>query len=113
MPPFTVEDPTFQPAVRYISAITNSNPAVITTTFDHDYQTGLIVRIVLPDEAGMPQINKKIGTITVTADDEFTINIDTTHFDVFTLPVLDYAQVVPIGEDNAILYQATRNVLRN
>ena len=31
------EDPTYQPAMRVIQAITQANPAIVTTTFDHDY----------------------------------------------------------------------------
>jgi len=106
--------PIFQPALRIINAITNSNPAAVTTSFDHDYITGEIVRLYVPSNFGMTQINKLVGTIDVTGSDTFTIDIDSTQFDIFSVPTVhkqQYAQVAPIGEINSILTAATRNTL--
>jgi hypothetical protein len=72
--------------MRLISAITNDNPASVTTTFDHDYTDGLIVRFNIPKAEGMTQLDKMTGTITVTGTDTFTVNIDTTSFDAFAIP---------------------------
>lgn len=109
-------DPTYKPAMRIISAITNANPASVTTTFDHGYQTGTIVRLIIPDGFGMMQANHLTGTITVTGDTTFSINIDTNPFDVFSSSVVfpqdqQSAQVVPIGQINSLLSIATQNVL--
>lgn len=108
-----IESPTFQPAMRVIFAVTNANPAEITTDTDHDYISGLIVRILVPSEYGMPQINNMQGTITVNGTDTFLIDIDSTFFQAFVIPVVveNYAQVVPIGEINDLLKGATINVL--
>ena len=111
-----VASPTYQPAMRIISAITQANPASITTSIDHDYITGEIVRLRIPDTFGMSQINGKQGEITVTGNDTFTINIDSSKFDAFAIPAplppaYTCAQVVPIGEINSILTAATKNVL--
>lgn len=108
-----IASPTFQPAMRIITAITQSNPAAVTTSFDHDYITGEIVRIYVPDTFGMRQIDKLTGEITVTATNTFTIDINTTTFDAFSVPSgnVQYAQVVPIGERNDLLTAATDNVL--
>ena len=38
--------PVFQPAMRVISSITNGFPAVVTTTFDHQYISGTVMRLV-------------------------------------------------------------------
>lgn len=112
--------PTYLPAYRLISNITNSNPAVVTTTIDHGYSTGLIVRLKMPSGIGMYQANNLTGTITVTGSNTFTIPIDTTNFDSFIVYDPNHsanqhvnicALAVPIGEDSAILSQATRNVL--
>lgn len=109
-------DPTYQPAMRIINAITNANPAAITTSFAHDYITGTIVRFVVPDGYGMKQLNKLYGVITVTGATTFTVSIDTTHFDTFVIPgsypeSYQHAQVTPIGEINSLLTGATENVL--
>jgi len=40
--------PIFTPAMRIIDSITQAQQAVITTTFDHDYIDGIIIRLVVP-----------------------------------------------------------------
>lgn len=111
-----VQFPTYQNAMRIVSSITNGFPAAVTTTFAHQYLTGLIVRLYVPRGYGMTQANHLFGSIVVTGDTTFTIDIDTTDFDAFTVPAsypnsYQSAIVVPIGEDNSILTQPTRNVL--
>lgn len=113
---FALANPTYQPAMRIISAITKSKTAVITTTFDHDYVTGTIVRLFIPDGFGMTQADKREGVITVTGPTTFSIDIDTTRFDTFAMPALfpdsfQRAHVVPIGERTNTLAAATMNVL--
>ena len=117
------QNPSFQPAMRVISAISNSNPVEITTIYDHQYSDGLIVRIDIPFADGMQELNQLFGTVTTTGDTTFTLPIDATTFDVFAIPedplnpgypppgTQVCAMAVPIGEDNATIYQATRNVL--
>lgn len=111
--------PTYQPAMRLISGITNAVQPTITTTFDHDYLVGLLVRFYIPSEYGMVQLNHLTGQVlSVPTDATFTINIDTSSFDTFIAVaapepwyVNDTAHVVPTGEINSSLAQATRNVL--
>jgi hypothetical protein len=111
-------NPTFLPAMRLISSITNDYPALVTTTFNHGYTTGLIVRLHIPTICGMQEIKDLPLTITVTDVDTFTVDVDTTRFGAFAIPVVPVpvwadtcAQVIPIGEDNSMLTEATRNVL--
>ncbi len=108
-----IASPTFQPAMREITVITQANPATVTTAFDHDYITGEIVRLYIPVDHGMTQADQLVGEITVTAATTFTINIDTIGFDAFVVPgaTVQCAQVVPIGEINSLLTAATDNVL--
>ena len=109
--------PIFQPAMRVISSITNSFPVVITTTFDHQYKTGTIVRIDIPPADGMQQLTQQTGSITVLSSTTFSMPIDTTEYTPFAIPVAPSphdqicALVVPIGEDNDTLRIATQNVL--
>jgi hypothetical protein len=105
--------PVFQPAMRIITAITNDFPAVVTTSFAHQYNTGLIVRLLLPPGFGMFQVNQMSGAITVIDATSFSIDIDTRNFWVFAVPmgVNQYAQCIPIGEINSTVYLATKNVL--
>ena len=112
-----LQNPIFQPAMRLIASITQSNPAVITTTFAHQYISGTIVRLDIPPADGMQQANQLFAPILVTGPTTFTMPIDTTLFTPFAIPVSPppyintCAQVVPIGEINAILTAAVQNVL--
>jgi len=112
-------NPIYQPAMRLILSITNSRQALVTTTFDHQYGTGIIVRFDIPPACGMQEINGMTGAIIVVSPSMFTVDIDTTNFTPFAIPVganphVDIcAQVVPIGEINELLTQATRNILNS
>ncbi len=106
----------FQPIVYTIVAITNAEQAQVTTSVPNLYQTGLIVRLIVPELFGMYQVNGLFGEIVVTSDTTFLIDIDTTTFDPFVIPDplpqgYTSPQAVPIGEDNASLSQAVQNVL--
>ena len=120
---YAVPFPTFQRAMRNILSITQDENALVTTTFDginpgnHQYSTGLTARLYVPNGFGMVQANQLEGVITVVNDTQFTITIDTTTFDAFVVPAYQPgafgtpAQVVPVGEVNDLLTQATQNVL--
>lgn len=115
--------PMFQRAMRNILSITRDENALVTTTFDginpgnHQYMTGLIARLYVPDGFGMTQANQLEGIVTVINETQFTIDINTTDFDDFVVPAYQPgafgtpAQVVPVGEINSILTEATQNVL--
>jgi hypothetical protein len=113
----SVVDPIFQPAMRNVIAITNANPASVTTSFPHNYVSNAIVRLNIPFALGMQQANRMLGTITVTGATTFTIDIDTTHFNPFAIPVDPSpltnvcAYVVPVGEANKTFAAAVQNIL--
>lgn len=92
---YAVPNPIFQPAARLIDSITNANPAVVTTTFPHQYKTGTIVRLDIPPADGMQQANQLTGQIVVLSPTTFSISIDTTLFQPFSIPAV-YAPPVPI-----------------
>lgn len=112
MPILAQQDPFYQPSMRIVTNITNASPAIVTTSFDHDYISGLIMRLDIPLEYGMQQANGQKGEITVLSPTTFSITIDTTYYDPFvnqpTGP--QYAQVVNVGERNSQLTGAVQNV---
>jgi len=108
-------DPRYQPAMRLISSITKANPCVVETSFDHDYVTGLIVRLYVPKNFGMFQIDKQVGEITVLSPTTFSININSTHYDSFLAPASPpyyhkTATVIPVGNIQSNDNLAVRNV---
>lgn len=113
---YTPMYPVFQPVVRTITAITNAPQASVTTSIPHQYLTGLIVRLIVPEIFSMYQVSGMFGEIVVTSDTTFTIAINTTTFDPFIVPDplpqgYTCPQAIPIAEDNAMLTQAVQNVL--
>lgn len=109
-------NPIFQRAMRIISSITQEFPAVVTTTFAHQYKDGMIVRLNIPLGWGMQEANQKQGTIKVLSSTTFSIDIDTTSFDAFVVSMTfpysyQYPQSIPVGEISATLSSATQNVL--
>jgi hypothetical protein len=102
--------------MRIINSITRDTIPVVTTSFAHQYATGIIVRMDIPRGFGMEQLNGLSFPIIVTGPTTFTIDIDTRFFDSFLAPVsypysYQSAQVVPMGEINEMLTSAVRNVL--
>ena len=111
-----VQRPIYQPAMRIISNITNDFPATVTTTFNHQYIDGVIIRLNIPQGYGMQEVNQMFGPIMVVDNVTFTIAIDTTLFSPFSVPGTfpdnyQYPQCVPFGEINETLKSATVNVL--
>lgn len=122
----------FFPAARLILSISQSYPALITTTnntqvvggvlvavpADHGYETGLAIRIGIPEACGMQQLDGFTGEIIVTGPTTFTLDIDTSNYDAFSIPVAPNpfwaqtcAQVIPFAENNSMLTSAVQNTL--
>lgn len=106
---YAVPNPAFQPAMRIVTSISQSNPATVTTSFAHQYVDGIIVRLDVPLANGMQQIGGTTYAITVTGTDTFTVPVNSTKFDVYT--DVQCCCVVPVAELNGQLNAATRNVL--
>lgn len=109
-------NPPFKPAMRLVTAITNANPALVTTNIPHLYTSGIIARLYVPDDFGMVQANQLFAPVTVINSTQFTIAIDTLSFDVFSNPGTNLqktAMVVPIGEVTSYIYAPKNNTLPN
>jgi hypothetical protein len=115
--------PVYQPAMRCILSISQSYPVIITTTYDgvnpgaHQYLTGLIVRLNIPQGWGMSTLNRYESKIIVLNSTQFTMPIDTTNLDAYVIPELNPGHfatpptVTPVGEVSMFLNQSTENVL--
>jgi hypothetical protein len=99
----------FAPEPQTISGITRAMPPVVTTTANHGYTTGQVVRIICPKNFGMPQINSQVFIISVLAPTTFALYLsfvnrqaaDTRNYDAFIAATglqRQVAQVVPMGE---------------
>lgn len=99
----------FYPANRTVINITQAAAAVVTTSVIHTYTVGQKVRIKVPANCGMVELNGQEVTITAVTGQTFTINVDTTGYTAFAWPHLavfptTLAQVVPVGEAGVLPY---------
>lgn len=100
----------FIPSANVITAISNTSPAVVVTLTSHGYDDGLYVRLIVPKNCGMQQINGQVGVITVITPISFSVPIDALNFDSFAYTSIEQiAQVIPVGEEADSLTQAERN----
>jgi len=114
MPINTYAQPFFQPAMRFIAAISQSNPLIVTTVGNHLYGSGLTVRLTVPHVYGMTQADGLTGEIIVLSPTTFSMPIDSTLFTAFVVPagIIEInAQCVPFAENALSVAQAERNVL--
>ena len=121
-------DPRYYPRRRFITAISQANPAVVQLSVLHDFTVGERVRIIVPAAFGMPEINNQLATITAvahtigTGTNTITLDIDSSAFTAFAFPTsavaatgITFAQVVPVGETASQTYanllgDATKNL---
>lgn len=98
----------FTPTRIPISAVTQANPCVVTTSAIHNLGTGQIVRLNVPQTYGMYQLNKVIASIIVLSPTTFACystqvpvaqTINSTSFSAFSVPANPglTAEVLPIG----------------
>lgn len=103
---------TWSPYRNTIASISTSNPGVVTTSGPHGYQTGLSVRLVFPDDFGMPEVQNQLFEILVLTPISFSIGVDTSNYAPFALgSSLQVPQVSPVSEDAFSLSQAEHNTL--
>jgi hypothetical protein len=112
-------DPEFFPCTRYITSITQAASAVVTLSVTHAFSVDQEVGFRVPEQYGMTQINNLRGKVTAinAVTNTVTVNIDTTGFTAFAMPLdaawssYSKAELVPVGENNnLILSTATRNI---
>jgi hypothetical protein len=100
----------FVPNRQQVSAITNANPGVVTTTQDHGYETGYEVRFFFPLNVGMNQLSDQVVKITKIDDTSFSIGIDTRNFDAFSpVGTVQLPQVIPVGSFQNSVLEPTEN----
>jgi len=115
----------FSPDRVLIANITQANPAVVTTTTNHNMTTGQVVRIHVPIQFGMTQLNQVMAQITVLSATTFSlqytqvpnaVNINSTNFSPFVSASNTQftAEILPIGSSASpltkIQYQITNGI---
>ncbi len=114
-------DPIYYPRRRFITKISKASLAVVTLSVTHGYKVGQLVRMVVPSEFGMVEMDGLQATIvaintTTTTGNTITLDVDSSAFTTFAYPLaasypFTSAQVVPMGEDTAEALYAGVDIL--
>lgn len=98
----------FVPQRSAISTITNSTHCTVVTETPHGLTTGAVVRLTVPKNYGMDELNNRVFSIIVFSPTIFNIQttqtpfpeyVDSTFFNPFVIPAQPSytAQVLPVG----------------
>lgn len=113
---------TFQPVRVAISGVTNANPAVVTTVANHNLTTGQVVRVHVPKNFGMVQLNQLLLSITVLSATTFSLqysqvpytqNVNSINYTPFTIPSNPgfTAEILPVGSGTTPVLNTPVNIL--
>ena len=105
----------YQPSRFEIENITLGLTTLVTTSVDHNYVLGQVVRTLIPSTYGTRQLNEKQGeVISIPAANQFVLPIDSRAFDPFVSnPAYGPTppQVLAIGDVNSgIISSAGRSI---
>lgn len=109
IPPYSnppIQPQFYQPHRFVISAITRGITTLVTTSEDHDYVIGQLIRFILPSLYGTYQLNEQRGyVISIPSDTQVVVELDSRFMDAFvaspTLPTnqaYTVAQILAIGD---------------
>jgi hypothetical protein len=94
----------FQPSLFYITAIVLGFTTTVTTSVNHNYVVGQLVRLLIPNGFGSRQLNEVLGFVTsIPAPNQVILDINSSQADPFIVnPALrTQPQIVAIGDINA------------
>jgi len=107
----------YSPYRRWITGITQAVNAVITVSVAHNYLVGDKIRIIVPNQYGMTQINGLLATVTAVTVSTLTVDIDSSAFTPFAYPTsavagagVSFPLIVPVGEVATKLTSSMDNV---
>lgn len=79
-----IEPQFFQPSAFQIAAIALGASTTITTSVDHNYVVGQLVRLTIPQPYGSYQLSEQQGYVTsIPAADQVVLNINSTNANAF------------------------------
>lgn len=86
-----------------ISAITNGDTTIVTTTANHNYVIGQLVRLIIPESFRTYQLNEKEGyVLDIPASNQIELNINSSGFNTFVLSsATTRPQTLPVGNINS------------
>jgi len=116
IPPYSnvpIQAQFYVPSRFVIQNITKGLTTLITTTEDHNYVVGQQVRVLVPYEYGMYQINGQQSlVIDIPASNEVEIVIDSLLYDAYVSATsTNVPQILAIGDFNSGIISSTGRVI--
>lgn len=93
----------YQPNVFFISAISLGFVTTVTTTVNHNYSIGQLVRLLIPNGFGSRQLNEMLGNVTsIPATNQVTLDLNSSNADPFitNAAIFTQPQIVAVGDVN-------------
>lgn len=92
----------FQPSQFFISAITLGYTTLVTTSVNHNYVIGQLVRLLIPQGYGSTQLNEKLGyVIAIPSTTQVTLDLNSSQANPFVnIGTNTKAQIVAVGDIN-------------
>ena len=93
----------YKPRQFFISAISLGFLTTVTTTFEHDYVIGQLVRLIIPNGFGSRQLNEMLGFVTsIPAENQVVIDLNSSNADPFitNAAIFTQPQIVAVGDIN-------------
>lgn len=98
-----IEPQFYAPRRFVIEDIVLGSTTLVTTTEDHDYVVGQLVRLIIPPQNGCRQLNEAKGyVIFIPTDDEVILDIDSSQNvdDFVSTSLPNQPQILAIGDIN-------------
>ena len=105
---FTVRkiDPLYgvAPQFYYVTKITQATQGVVTTSQIHDYVVGQLLKLTIPSDMGMVELDQVTVQVVAVTSHTFTISANTSAFTAFAFPAstaapnVKFASVAPVGQ---------------
>ena len=97
-----IEAQYYQPSQFFISGLTLGPTTVVTTTVNHNYVIGQLVRLMIPQSNGTQQLNGQPGyVISIPASNQVEVNISSLNMTPFVTTIAPtQPQILAIGDIN-------------
>jgi hypothetical protein len=98
-----IEPQFYKPNFFFISAISLGFITTVTTTVNHNYSIGQLVRLLIPNGFGSRQLNEMLGNVTsIPALNQVTLDINSSNSDAFMTNsnIKTQPQIVAVGDVN-------------
>ncbi len=102
----------FKPSQFFIAGITNAQTTTVTTTVNHNYIVGQLVRLIVPRFNAERELNEQSAyVISIPNPNQVVLDIDSTYYSVFqTSTYPTQPQILAIGDINSGLISNSGNV---